>query len=74
MIVATSDFEGYFKVKLEPESDYDIICRKIGCFAKTNEVSTVGLRYSTDLYADFEILLAIYIGHDANLSGGASQV
>ncbi|SFT91694.1 WD40-like Beta Propeller Repeat [Lishizhenia tianjinensis] len=55
MIVATSDFEGYFKVKLEPESDYDIICRKIGCFAKTNEVSTVGLRYSTDLYADFEM-------------------
>lgn len=55
MIVATSDFEGYFKIKLMPESDYDIICRKMGCFAKTNEVSTVGLRYSTDLYADFEL-------------------
>lgn len=48
-----SDKEGKFQVKLDPEMDYDLYCTKFGCFSQTDELSTVGLKYSQDFFADF---------------------
>lgn len=50
---AVSDKQGKFVVKLDPESDYYLYCTKFGCFSQTDELSTVGLKYSEDFYADF---------------------
>ena len=55
VIEATSDKQGKFKLKLAMESMYGLVCTKMGCFARTDEVSTVGLRYSQDFYADFVV-------------------
>ena len=50
-----TDSKGQFKLKLNPESNYNLVCVKIGCFSKRENVSTVGLKYSEDFYADFEV-------------------
>jgi outer membrane protein OmpA-like peptidoglycan-associated protein len=51
----TSDAEGNFKLKLAPEANYDLYCTKFGCFSKTDKISTMGLKYSEDFFADFEV-------------------
>lgn len=50
-----SDAKGNFKLRLDPETHYGIYCTKFGCFSKTDEISTIGLKYSQDFYADFEV-------------------
>ena len=45
--------DGTFNLQLELESDYLLICTKEGCFARTDKLSTKGLRFSEDFYADF---------------------
>lgn len=52
---AVSDAQGKFKIKLDPESHYELLCTKMGCFSRTDEISTKGLKYSQDFYADFEV-------------------
>lgn len=51
----TSDVNGKFKLPLKPESHYHLLCTKMGCFTKTDEISTIGRKYSEDFYADFEV-------------------
>jgi outer membrane protein OmpA-like peptidoglycan-associated protein len=51
----TSDVNGKFKFPLKPESDYHLLCTKMGCFTKTDEISTIGRKYSEDFFADFEV-------------------
>jgi outer membrane protein OmpA-like peptidoglycan-associated protein len=51
----TSDAKGNFKLKLAPEANYDLYCTKFGCFSKTDKISTVGMKYSEDFFADFEV-------------------
>jgi outer membrane protein OmpA-like peptidoglycan-associated protein len=53
VLLATSDKDGKFKIKLEGEHKYALYCTKMGCFSRTDEISTVGLKYSEDFYADF---------------------
>ena len=55
VLTATSDKTGYFKLKLQPESNYGLYCTKFGCFSKTDKLSTKGLKYSEDFFADFEV-------------------
>ncbi|HRN42062.1 MAG TPA: OmpA family protein, partial [Vicingus sp.] len=55
VISMVSDAKGNFELKLEPEADYDLYCTKEGCFTRTDKISTVGLKYSQDFYADFEV-------------------
>jgi outer membrane protein OmpA-like peptidoglycan-associated protein len=50
-----SDKTGNFKLKLDPESKYNLYCTKFGCFSRTDLISTIGLKYSEDFYADFEV-------------------
>jgi outer membrane protein OmpA-like peptidoglycan-associated protein len=50
-----SDVNGKFKFSLKPESIYHLLCTKMGCFTKTDEISTLGRKYSEDFYADFEV-------------------
>lgn len=50
-----SDVKGNFKLKLAPEIEYNLYCTKFGCFSKTDKISTVGLKYSEDFFADFEV-------------------
>ena len=55
IINLTSDSKGNFKMRLSPETAYDLYCTKFGCFSKTDKISTKGLKYSEDFYADFEV-------------------
>ena len=55
VLSAISDKEGKFKMKLGIESTYDLYCTKLGCFARSDELTTAGLKYSHDFYADFEV-------------------
>ncbi len=55
VISMVSDAKGEFKLKLEPEAEYDLYCTKKGCFTRTDKISTIGLKYSHDFYADFEV-------------------
>lgn len=50
-----SDKKGNFKIKLAPEAQYRLLCTKMGCFSRTDEVVTKGLKYSQDFFADFEV-------------------
>lgn len=52
-LVATTDAEGKFKIRLHSETEYDVYCTKFGCFSQTNQVSTKGLKYSQDFFAEF---------------------
>ncbi|MNJ97474.1 Photosystem I chlorophyll a apoprotein A2 [compost metagenome] len=53
VMTAVTDKEGKFKIKLSPEVYYKLYCTKFGCSSETNEVSTMGLKYSQDFYANF---------------------
>lgn len=55
VINMVSDGKGEFKIKLRPEEVYHLVCTKIGCFTRTDIISTMGLKYSQDFYADFEV-------------------
>ena len=55
LMLATSDVEGNFTIKLEHEKEYNLVCTKIGCFSRTGVISTKGLKYSENFYADFEV-------------------
>lgn len=50
-----SDDQGNFHLKLAPETNYLLYCTKFGCFSKTDKISTVGLKYSENFFADFEV-------------------
>jgi peptidoglycan-associated lipoprotein len=50
-----SDANGNFKLKLQPDMEYDLYCTKIGCFSRTDKISTLGLKYSEDFYANYEV-------------------
>lgn len=55
VISMVSDSKGNFKLKLAPESEYNLYCTKFGCFSRTDKISTKGLKYSEDFFADFEV-------------------
>lgn len=55
LVAVSSDKNGNFKIRLDPESQYNLLCTKMGCFTRTDQISTVGLKYSEDFYADFEV-------------------
>ncbi|NOQ74341.1 MAG: OmpA family protein [Crocinitomix sp.] len=55
VISMVSDADGKFSYKLDTEETYNLYCTKIGCFARTDEISTVDLKYSQDFYANFEV-------------------
>lgn len=55
IIKMTSDKDGKFRYKLSTEEEYGLLCTKIGCFSKTDKISTKGLKYSHNFYADFEV-------------------
>lgn len=55
VISMESDAKGNFKLRLTPETEYHLYCTKFGCFSKTDNISTVGLKYSEDFFADFEV-------------------
>jgi hypothetical protein len=38
-----SDANGNFKIKLQPDMEYDLFCTKMGCFSRTDKISTLGL-------------------------------
>jgi peptidoglycan-associated lipoprotein len=40
---------------LSPETEYTLACTKEGCFTRTDNISTINLKYSHDFYADFEV-------------------
>lgn len=50
-----SDDKGEFKMKLQPEEEYYLVCTKEGCFTRTDNISTKGLKISQNFYADFEV-------------------
>lgn len=52
---AVSGEDGKFEIRLEHEKVYGLLCTKFGCFTRTDEISTQGLKYSQDFYADFEV-------------------
>lgn len=52
---AVSNKDGKFKIKLEPESKYRLLSTMDGCFSRTDEIVTKGLKYSQDFFADFEV-------------------
>lgn len=47
--------DGKFQLKLTPEKEYLLLCTKEGCFTRTDKISTKGLQYSENFYADFEV-------------------
>jgi peptidoglycan-associated lipoprotein len=54
-ITMVSGKDGKFKMKLAPEKEYLLLCTKLGCFTRTDKISTKSLKYSEDFYADFEV-------------------
>ncbi len=55
VISLVSDNKGSFKFKLQPETKYLLYCTKFGCFSKTDQISTIGLKHSQDFFADFDV-------------------
>jgi peptidoglycan-associated lipoprotein len=47
--------DGKFDLKLQPEKEYLLLCTKEGCFTRTDVISTKGLKFSENFYADFEV-------------------
>lgn len=45
--------DGKFKLKLESNKEYLLLCTKEGCFTRTDNIVTKDLKYSHDFYADF---------------------
>lgn len=55
VIRMVSDANGNFELKLASETEYLLYCTKSGCFSRTDHISTKGLHYSEDFFADFEV-------------------
>jgi outer membrane protein OmpA-like peptidoglycan-associated protein len=55
IISKTTNKDGKFEMKLELEKDYLLYCTKIGCFTRTDIISTKEKKYSENFYADFEV-------------------
>jgi peptidoglycan-associated lipoprotein len=55
VIKMVSDKDGKFQMKLAPEKMYLLLCTKMGCFTRTDNITTKGLKYSENFYADFEV-------------------
>jgi peptidoglycan-associated lipoprotein len=55
VIGKVSGQDGRFDLKLEPNKEYLLLCTKEGCFTRTDKISTVGLKFSENFYADFEV-------------------
>lgn len=55
VITMVSGKDGKFHYKLNSEEEYHLLCTKLGCFTRTDRISTVGLKYSENFYADFEV-------------------
>ncbi|MFN5844064.1 MAG: OmpA family protein, partial [Flavobacteriia bacterium] len=55
VISMISDTKGNFKLKLASETTYNLYCTKFGCFSRTDKITTEGLKYSEDFFADFEV-------------------
>jgi outer membrane protein OmpA-like peptidoglycan-associated protein len=55
VITMVSGQDGKFQYALNGEEEYHLLCTKMGCFTRTDKVSTVGLKYSENFYADFEV-------------------
>jgi peptidoglycan-associated lipoprotein len=55
VIKMVSGKDGKFQMKLGSEKMYLLLCTKIGCFTRTDNISTKGLKYSENFYADFEV-------------------
>jgi peptidoglycan-associated lipoprotein len=55
IIIQYSGKDGKFNLMLEPEKEYLLLCTKMGCFTRTDNISTKGLKYSERFYADFEV-------------------
>ncbi len=53
VITVVTDKDGKFQIRLASETPYQIYCTKFGCSTKTDKLSTVGLKYSQNFYADF---------------------
>lgn len=53
VVTMVSDEKGEFSLRLSPESEYLLLCTKEGCFSRTDEISTKGLKHSRDFFADF---------------------
>jgi outer membrane protein OmpA-like peptidoglycan-associated protein len=54
-IEMTSDKQGKFKLKLNPETKYSLSCSRLGCYTRKDRISTVGKKFSENFYADFEV-------------------
>lgn len=52
---ALTNESGTFVTGLNNEKEYTILCTKPGFYSLTDVISTKGLKYSKDFYADFEI-------------------
>jgi len=50
-----SNKKGEFLMKLKPGEVYHLVCTKLGCFSRTDKITTKGLKYSQDFHADFEV-------------------
>jgi peptidoglycan-associated lipoprotein len=48
-----TDKEGAYKVKLKPEADYVIFCSRENFFIRSEEVSTMGKKYSENFVVNF---------------------
>jgi len=55
LVSVQSNAKGLFEINLSPETKYALYCSKTGCFTRTDDLSTIGLKYSTDFFADFEL-------------------
>jgi len=53
VITMTSNKEGKFEYELSVDEEYYLLCTKLGCFSRTDKISTKGKKYSENFYADF---------------------
>lgn len=53
ILKVVTDAAGKFKIRLATDTHYQLYCTKFGCTTETEEVSTKGLKYSQDFYAEF---------------------
>jgi peptidoglycan-associated lipoprotein len=51
-----TDNDGKFNLKLQPETDYEILCEKEGFFSVSDRLSSKGLKFSEDFIAHFDML------------------
>lgn len=55
IVNSTSGFDGKFKTDLLFNNEYTLKAKKPGFYSETDFISTKGLKYSKDFYAEFEV-------------------